>query len=458
VGNDASLSLDEKKRLIKELMAKKLAERAAPPPADLYRSYTYDMFVGSMGAEPVEVTRFNEWVESAKADGIFAFEAPRLTGQATEVTIERKPGERFQALNFSSYNYLGLGFHPAVIAAAKGALDTYGLGANSSPVISGTLGVHRELEEELVKFFGLPGYGVSLFSSGYAVNVGTISAFIKPGGHVVMDRSAHMSILEGAQLSRGTLHYFRHNDAAHLDEILAGLAEERSRVLVCLEGVYSGDGDYGNLAELVAVAKKHGAFTLVDEAHSMLIAGPTGRGAVEHYGVLDQVDMIVMTFSKSFSGVGGALYAKQPLVQYVNWYARCRMFSCALDPAVTGGMAEVVRLAAGPEGEARRRRIVENAAYLRDRLRPRVDLGGSESWIVTVHYGDEKQTMPLNDFLQRRGLDTSILQFPAVPRNESRIRMFVTSEHTREQLDRAADIVVEAAERFGFLAGAPVGG
>lgn len=451
-------SLEEKKRMIVELMAKKQREQAAPPAPDLYRSFTYDMFMGSMGSEPVEVARFNDWIQSAKNDGIFAFEAPRLTGQSTEVTIERETGERLQALNFSSYNYLGLGYHPDVIAAAKQSLDTYGLGANSSPVISGTLGVHRELEQGLVDFFGQPGYGVSLFSSGYAVNVGTISAFIKPGGHVVMDRSAHMSILEGAQLSRGNLHYFRHNDVDHLDALLTSINDGRSRILVCLEGVYSADGDYGNLKELVAVAKKHGAFTLVDEAHSMLVAGATGRGAVEHFGVLADVDLIIMTFSKSFSGVGGALYAKQPIVQYVNWYARCRMFSCALDPAVTGGMVEVLKLASGPEGDARRQRIVANAAYLRDLLRPRVNLGVSESWIVTVEYGDEKQTMPLNDFMQRQGLDTSIIQFPAVPKNESRIRMFVTSEHTTAQLDRAAAIIFEAAEKFGFLTSALVKG
>src|SRR5207244_4216403 len=125
---------------------------------------------------------------------------------------------------------------------------------------------------------------------------------------------------------------------------------------------------------------------------------------------------------------GGALVARRDIVRYVNWYARCRMFSCALDPAVTGGMAKVLDLVQSPDGVARRERLIGNAAYLRKLLKEKVDIGPSESWIVTVYYGDERMTLPLNDYLQRQGLDTSIMQFPAVPKNESRIRLFVTSE------------------------------
>jgi glycine C-acetyltransferase len=185
----------------------------------------------------------------------------------------------------------------------------------------------------------------------------------------------------------------------------------------------------------------------------MLLGGANGRGACEAGDVLDLVDLIVITFSKSFAGIGGALVARQEIVRYVNWYARCRMFSCALDPAVTGGMAKVIDLVQSPDGAARRKRLIANAAYLRELLEGKVDIGTSESWIVTVYYGDERMTLPLNDFIQREGLDTSIMQFPAVPKNESRIRMFVTSEHSREQIDRAAAIIFKAADRFGFAKG-----
>ena len=213
----------------------------------------------------------------------------------------------------------------------------------------------------------------------------------------------------------------------HLEEILAAISDPYKRVLVCSEGVYSGDGDFGNVKEIVRIAKKHGAFTLVDEAHSVLVAGENGRGVCEQQGVLEDVDLYVMTFSKAFGGVGGALLAKKDVCQYVNWYAKCRMFSCALDPGVTAGMTKVLELAAGPEGRARRKRLIENADYLRDQLKDDVDLALSRSWIVTVVYGSDNMGLNLNDFLQRRGLDTSLMQFPAVPKNEARIRMFVTS-------------------------------
>lgn len=424
------------------------AREAAPA----YTQQTYDMFLFSQSPDHAAARRFHEWIDAVRADSAYGFEAARLTRQESEVEAIRTNGERLTMLNMSSYNYLGYGNHPAVIAAAKDALDRYGLGAASSPVISGTNALHTELERGLVAFLGLPGRGASLFSSGYAVNTGTISAFVHQGHHVVLDRSAHASLLEGAQLSRATISYFAHNDPADLDRVLTAIAEEgrRTRVLVATEGVFSADGDFGKLADIAAVCRKHDARLLVDEAHSILVAGPNGRGVAEAQGVLDAIDLLVVTFSKGFGGVGGALIAREEITQYVNWYAKCRMFSCALDPAVTGGILQGLALASSADGAARRKRICENADYFRARLRERVTIGDSESWIVPVHYGSERLTIPLNDYLQRRGLDTSIMQFPAVPKGESRIRLFVTSEHSRAQLDRAADILFDAAERFGF--------
>lgn len=182
----------------------------------------------------------------------------------------------------------------------------------------------------------------------------------------------------------------------------------------------------------------------------MGVAGPTGRGVAEAAGVLADIDLLVVTFSKAFGGVGGAVIARSELARYISWYAKCRMVSCALDPAVTAGVARAVRIAMSGEGQARRERLVRAAARLREQLGPRVDLGLSESWIVTVVYGEEMLTIRLLDFLQRKGLDVSVMQFPAVPMGEARIRLFVTSEHDDEQIDRAAALVIEAAESFGF--------
>lgn len=416
-----------------------------------FRDYTYDMFMMNMAAEPEEMMLFSNWVDMLNKEQINSFEAVRTSAQTTEVDLVRQSGEKMHLLNFSSYNYLGFSYHPEVIKAAQEAVGKYGLGASSSPVISGTYGVHKTLEEKIINFFGLPDRDVSLFSSGYAVNLGVIQAFMKPGSVLVLDRNAHMSILEGATLSGAEIRYFRHNDMEHLEKILKEVCNPHTRVLIGVEGVYSGDGDFGNIKGVVELAKKYEAYTMVDEAHSVLVAGENGRGVCEMQNVLEDVDLYVMTFSKAFGGVGGALWAKKEYCRYINFYAKCRMFSCALDPAVTGGMVKSLELAFSEEGRKRRKRVIENANYLLSLLKGKVDLGVSESWVTTVVFGKDKHTLDLNNFLQQNGLDISIMQFPAVPKNEARIRIFVTSEHTREQIEKAVEIILAAAQKFDFL-------
>ena len=449
-----NLSLAEKRKLAQQLLGQRKAQTTrSREEVELpeYTRYTYDMFMFGSSPEPSEIEHFDDWVQATVADRTYTFEVPRLQAQLPENDIYRTSHERIHVVNLSSYNYLGYGYHPQVIAAAKEALDIYGLGAASSPVASGTFGLHKQLENRLIEFFDLPDYGVSLFSSGYAVNSGSISAYMKQGGHIVMDRSVHMSILEGVQLSKCVPHYFNHNDVHHLEEILQDIRRNGpSRILVCIEGVYSADGDYSKTGQIVETAKRHGAKVLVDEAHSMLLIGPHGRGVCAEAGVLEEVDLLVMTFSKAFGGVGGALFAPRKTAQYINWYAKSRMFSCALDPAVTGGIIKALELASGSDGDERRRRLHANASFLRGRLQGKVNIGSSESWIIPVIYGPEKYTLPLSDYVQRSGLDTSVMQFPAVGKNESRMRLFVTSEHTAEQLSQAAEIILRAAEKYGF--------
>ena len=418
---------------------------------DHFSEYTYDMFMMNMSSELEEMDLFSEWVEILNKKNLYTFEAIRSAAQKTEIDLTRQNGEKVHIINLSSYNYLGFSYHPEVIAAAQEAVGKYGLGASSSPVISGTYSIHKQLEQALEKFFGLPDRGVSLFTAGYSVNLGAISAFIKPGNYVIMDEASHMSIIEGAKLSGGEILYFKHNNMDHLEELLKKTCDGFTRVLICMEGVYSGDGDYGNVKGVVKLAKQYGAYTLVDEAHSALIAGENGRGVCEEQGVLEDVDLYVMTFSKAFGGVGGGVYGKKSIINYMNWYAKCRMFSCALDPAVTGGMTKVVELAGSEIGMTRRKKLKSNASYFRNLLSGKVNLGECDSWVVIVNFGNESKTLQLNDYLQKTGLDTSIIQFPAVPKGEARIRMFITSEHSEEQLNKAADIILKAADKFDFL-------
>ncbi len=427
-----------------------MSEQKSKEKKPSYTEFTLDMFSRSSGKNHAEIKQFNQWRKDVISADKYTFETPHLTPQTPEIGVRRIHGDEHKLFNFSSYNYLGYANHPEVINAAKDALDKFGLGATGSPLLNGTFDIHKQLEHALTNFFGQEGYGISLFSSGYGANIGVVSSYIHKGDYVVLDHSSHASLIDGAVMSQGTLKLFRHNDAEFLERILKRIAKENRRILVCVEGVYSTDGDYGNLKDIVTVTKKYGASILVDEAHSLLVAGATGKGAVEKFDVLGDVDLLIGTFSKSFGGVGGCLYAKQELINYVNYYARPRMFSCALDPAVTGGILKALELASGHDGDEKRKRIVENSDYLRSLLKNKVDIGTSQSWVIPIIFGDERKSLPLGDYLMRKGYDFSIMMFPAVKKNKSIIRAFVTSEHTKEQLEGCAEALIDAAKEYEF--------
>ncbi len=415
-----------------------------------YTEFTLDMFSRSSGKNHSEIKQFNQWRDDIIEADKYTFETPHLTPQTPEISVRRIHGDEHNLVNFSSYNYLGYANHPEVIQAAKDALDTFGLGATGSPLLNGTFDIHKKLEDSLTSFFGQKGYGVSLFSSGYGANIGVVSSYIHKGDYVVLDHSSHASLIDGAVMSQGTVKLFRHNDAEFLERILKRISKENRRILVCVEGVYSTDGDYGNLKDIVTVTKNYGASILVDEAHSLLIAGSTGKGVVEEFDVLADVDLVIGTFSKSFGGIGGCVYAKNDLINYMNYYARSRMFSCALDPAVTGGILKALELASGSDGDEKRKRIIENADFLRSLLKDKVDIGTSHSWVIPIIFGDERKSLPLGDYLMKRGYDFSIMMFPAVKKNKSIIRAFVTSEHTKEQLEGCAEALIDASKEFNF--------
>ena len=415
-----------------------------------YTEFTLDMFSRSSGKNHSEIKQFNQWRNDIIEADKYTFETPHLTPQTPEISVRRIHGDEHDLVNFSSYNYLGYANHPDVIEAAKDALDAFGLGATGSPLLNGTFDIHKKLENLLTSFFGQEGYGVSLFSSGYGANIGVVSSYIHKGDYVVLDHSSHASLIDGAVMSQGTVKLFRHNDAEFLERILKRISKENRRILVCVEGVYSTDGDYGNLKDIVTVSKNYGASILVDEAHSLLIAGKTGKGVVEEFDVLADVDLLIGTFSKSFGGIGGCVYAKNDLINYMNYYARSRMFSCALDPAVTGGIIKALELASGTDGDQKRKRIIDNADYLRSLLKDKVDIGTSQSWVIPIIFGDERKSLPLGDYLMKRGYDFSIMMFPAVKKNKSIIRAFVTSEHTKEQLKGCAEALIDASKEFDF--------
>jgi glycine C-acetyltransferase len=358
---------------------------------------------------------------------------------------EQLDHQRLKLLNLSSYNYLGLSYRPEVVAAAKRALDQYGLGAAGSPILSGTMNVHVELERELASFKCKE--AALAFPTGYSTNVGLIQGLMRPGDLLVADQNAHASIVDGAILSKTTVRFFKHNRPDDLDKKLQGTTGKK---LVAIEGVYSMDGDVCRLPELVEVAKRHNARIMIDEAHSAFVYGDHGRGVAEHFGLEDEIDIHVGTFSKALGGQGGYVAGSRNLYNYLQGFARARFFSCALSPVVAAGVLESLKIAQR-EPELRTK-LWANVAYIREQLANYgVDVGDSTSQVIPVMIRNDRRILHIAHRLQQCGLYLQPILYPAVAKHRSRFRISISASHTTEQLDEGVSILVHVLREEGIL-------
>ncbi|HEU4584193.1 MAG TPA: aminotransferase class I/II-fold pyridoxal phosphate-dependent enzyme, partial [Gemmatimonadaceae bacterium] len=353
--------------------------------------------------------------------------------------------EHIKLLNLASYNYLGLSNRPEVVQAAKDALDQYGLGAAGSPLLSGMMDIHVQLEEALAKFKKKE--AAMVFPTGYSTNVGMISGLMRPGDWIIADQNAHASIVDGAILSKANVRFFRHNNPADLEK---KLKQTTGKKLVAIEGVYSMDGDVCPLPELVEVAKRYGARILLDEAHSAFVYGEHGRGVAEVFGLEDEVDIHIGTFSKALGGQGGYVASSRKLYYYLKGFARARVFSCALSPVVTAGVLKSLEIAQ-KEPELRDR-LWKNVRYIRQRLEEEgVDVGDSTSQIIPIMVRNDRRIFELGHKLFRAGLYLQPVIYPAVAKHRSRFRVSISASHTCEQLDEGVSILVRVLREEGIL-------
>lgn len=400
-------------------------------PADLSLSN----FLAGEGGDPLQApASFTRWMEA----GAWAVELyePELRAAAEARTTITYGGQPQPVINLCSYNYLGLANHPEVIAAAHDALTTHGLGACGSPMLSGMTDLHRELERKIAQFLGRE--DAMLFNSGFGGALGTISGLLRKTDVAVLDNRSHLSLRDGATLSRCRAEKFEHNDPAALD---ASLGRHRGkRQLVVIEGIYSMDGDFGNLAELITVAESHGASVFIDEAHSILACGEHGRGAAEKFGVEDRVRLTYGTFSKAFGGLGGFVAGSRETLQYLRFYAHPYVYSCALPPVVVAAILKALEIGTGqPE---LRRQLWENADYFHRHLRGMgIDTGSSTTYVMPIVIGDRERMYRLGHELRARGLWVAPVDYPAVPQDRICFRACVTALHTRADLDEALNIL-----------------
>jgi len=363
---------------------------------------------------------------------------PELLASADARTVINYGGKPRPVINLCSYNYLGLANHPEVLAAAHEALRTHGMGACGSPMLSGMTDLHRELERRVAKF--LRREDAMLFNSGFGGALGTISGLLRKTDVALLDNRSHLSLRDGAVLSRCRTEKFEHNDPASLDAALS--RHKGRRQLVIVEGIYSMDGDFGNLKELIAVAESHGASVFIDEAHSMLACGEHGRGAAEKFGVEDRVPLLYGTFSKAFGALGGFVAGSKETLQYLRFYAHPYVYSCALPPVVIAAILKALEL--GTSQPELRAQLWENADYFHAQLRSLgLDTGESTTYVMPIVIADRERMYRLGHELRRRGLWVAPVDYPAVTQSRICFRACVTAMHTRADLDEALNILAD---------------
>jgi 8-amino-7-oxononanoate synthase len=332
--------------------------------------------------------------------------------------------------------------------ATKKAIDEYGTSCTGSRFLNGTLKLHMELEERLAAFVGKE--AALVFSTGMQVNLGAISCLVGPDDYVIIDKANHASIVDGCRLAMGQIKRYRHNDMRHLELILSKLPEEAGK-LVVVDGVFSMEGDIAPLDELIPICKKYDVRLYVDDAHSVGVLGQ-GRGTAAHFGVTDDVDLIMGTFSKSFASIGGYIAGDADIIAYIKHHARSMIFSASL-PAhnVIAAMTALDIMETEPEHVER---LWANAHKMLHGLTELgFNTGHTQTPIIPIIIGDDDPTFLTWKLLYERGLYTNPVRTPAVPAGRSLLRTSYMATHTEQQLDRALDIMGTTGRQIGLIPG-----
>lgn len=378
---------------------------------------------------------------AAKERGLYPYFVPLDGTEGTEVTVEGR-----SVIMIGSNNYLGLTTDPRVLEAAKQAVDDYGTSCTGSRYLNGTLRLHHEVEARLADFVGKE--AAVIFSTGMQANLGAISALVGPDDYVILDKENHASIVDGVRLSLGKMKRFRHNDMRHLERVLCNIPAEAGK-LVVVDGVFSMGGDIAPLDQIVPLCQQYGARLYVDDAHSLGVLG-NGRGTAAHFGLIDEVDLVMGTFSKSFASIGGFVAGDANVLDYIQHHARSLIFSASLPaPNLMAVMAALEIMETEPEHVER---LWENGNYMMDGLRTLgFNVGNTETPIIPLIIGHDEPTFLTWKLLFERGLYTNPVVTPAVPPGQSLLRTSYMATHTREQLDRALDILATTGRQLGLI-------
>ncbi len=380
-------------------------------------------------------------VKNAKATGIYPFFIPLTENEGTEASFH---GHRL--IMCGSNNYLGLTTHPKVKEAAIDAIKRYGTSCTGSRFLNGTLELHEQLENELAQWVGKE--AALCFSTGMQVNLGTVSALVNRGDYIILDKEDHASIVDGARLSYGKLERYIHNDMAHLDRTLQSLPEDAGKLIV-VDGLFSMEGDLAPLPEMLPIAKKYGARVMVDDAHGMGVMG-RGHGTSAHFGVTDQVDLIMSTFSKAFASLGGFIAGEDDVIAYIKHHARAMIFSASITPAAAA--AALAALHVMRDEPERPERVLRNAEIMRKGYREMgFNIGNSVTPVVPIIIGDNELTFLMWKTLFDEGVFVNPVISPAVQPGNQLLRTSYMATHTEDQLNEVLSIFGKVGKKLGVI-------
>ncbi|NOR21750.1 MAG: aminotransferase class I/II-fold pyridoxal phosphate-dependent enzyme [Candidatus Aminicenantes bacterium] len=380
--------------------------------------------------------------DKAKAMGMYPYFTPIQEVKGNKVKVDGK-----EMIMVGSNNYLGLINHPRVMKAAKEAVDRYGVATCGSRFLNGTLDIHIELEKKLAEFMKKE---VALaFSTGFQTNQGIISTLIGKGDSVITDKMVHASIIDAGRLTYGHVHRFKHNDMADLEKVLSSLDKDAGKMVV-VDGVFSMEGDLANLPKIVELSKKYNAKIMVDDAHGIGVMGKNGRGTSEHFGVEDDVDLVMGTFSKSIASLGGFVAGDAKVISYIKHFARALIFSASITPAsVATAIATVDIIQTEPE---RREKLWNITKKMKSGLQALgYNTGPTETPIIPVMVGNDETAFRLWRSLREDGIFTNPVIYPAVPKGQSLIRTSYSATHTEEELDTVLASFEKCGKQLGII-------
>ena len=380
--------------------------------------------------------------QKAKAAGVYPYFRPISSEQNTEVLMNGK-----KVLMFGSNSYMGLTNHPKVIEAAVEATKKYGTGMAGSPFLNGTLDIHKQLEERLADYVGKE--DVMLYSTGFGVNLGVISTLTGREDYVILDEQDHASIIDGRRLSFSHYLKYRHNDMASLEAQLKKTDPSKVKLIVT-DGVFSMEGDVANLPEIVRLAKEYNASVMVDEAHGIGVFGEGGRGTCNHFGVTDDVDLIMGTFSKSFASLGGFIATDKEITNFLRHHSRAYIFTASITPASTAAVnAALDIMLAEPE---RQQHLWDITNYALEKFREMgCEIGHTSTPIIPLFIRDDYKTFHVTKDLLDEGVFVNPVVTPAVAPHDTLIRYSLMATHTKEQVERSIEAIRKVFKKYEII-------